>query len=122
MFVYYHVIYEHINDKKNLRRGIMIKHIVMFRLKESALGRSKNENLQELKILLESLQEKISVVKCLEVGINMGKSASASDIALYSEFDDIQALENYRIHPEHVKVVDYIDKVCSERRVADYEV
>ena len=100
----------------------MIKHIVMFRLKESALGRSKNENLQELKILLESLQEKISVVKCLEVGINMGKSASASDIALYSEFDDMQALENYRIHPEHVKVVDYIDKVCSERRVADYGV
>ena len=100
----------------------MIKHIVMFRLKESALGRSKNENLQELKILLESLQEKIPVVKCLEVGINMGKSASASDIALYSEFDDMKALENYRIHPEHVKVVDYIDKVCYERRVADYEV
>ena len=100
----------------------MIKHIVMFRLKEAALGRSKNENLQELKILLESLQEKIPVVKCMEVGINVGKSASASDIALYSEFDDIQALENYRIHPEHVKVVDYIDKVCSERRVADYEV
>ena len=100
----------------------MIKHIVMFRLKESAMGRSKNENLQELKILLESLQEKIPVVKCMEVGINVGKSASASDIALYSEFDDIQALENYRIHPEHVKVVDYIDKVCSERRVADYEV
>ena len=100
----------------------MIKHIVMFRLKESALGRSKNENLQELKILLESLQEKIPVVKCLEVGINMGKSASASDIALYSEFDDIKALEEYRIHPEHVKVVEFIDKICSERRVADYEV
>ena len=100
----------------------MIKHIVMFRLKESALGRSKNENLQELKILLESLQEKIPVVKCLEVGINMGKSASASDIALYSEFDDMQALEDYRIHPEHVKAVEFIDKVCSERRVADYDV
>ena len=100
----------------------MIKHIVMFRLKESALGRIKNENLQELKILLESLQEKIPVVKCLEVGINMGKSASASDIALYSEFDDIKALEDYRIHPEHVKVVEFIEKICSERRVADYEV
>ena len=100
----------------------MIKHIVMFKLKESALGRSKNENLQELKILLESLQENIPVVKCLEVGINMGKSASASDIALYSEFDDMKALEDYRIHPEHVKIVEFIDKVCSERRVADYDV
>ena len=100
----------------------MIKHIVMFRLKESALGKSKDENLQELKVLLESLHKKIPVVKCLEVGINMGASASASDIALYSEFDDMQALEDYRIHPEHVKVVEFIDKVCSERRVADYEV
>lgn len=100
----------------------MIKHIVMFRLKESALGKSKDENLQKLKVLLESLQKKIPVVKCLEVGINIGASASASDIALYSEFDDLQALEDYRIHPEHVKVVEFIDKVCSERRVADYGV
>ena len=94
----------------------------MFRLKESALGKSKDENLQVLKVLLESLQDKIPVVKCLEVGINMGTSASASDIALYSEFDNMQALEDYRIHPEHVKVVEFIEKICSERRVADYEV
>ncbi len=99
----------------------MIKHIVMFRLKESAVGKSKDENLQELKVLLESLRKKIPVVKYLEVGINMGKSASASDIALYSEFDDMQALEDYRIHPEHVKVVEFIEQVCSERRVTDYE-
>lgn len=98
----------------------MIKHIVMFRLQESALGKSKDENLQELKVLLQSLQEKIPIVRCLEVGINIGSSASASDIALYSEFDDMQALEDYRIHPEHIKIVEFIDKVCSERRVADY--
>ncbi|MCC6544451.1 MAG: Dabb family protein [Nitrospirae bacterium] len=100
----------------------MIKHIVMFRLKESALGKGKEDNLQELKTLLESLSKKIPVVKCLEVGINIGASASASDIALYSEFDDMQALEAYRIHPEHVKVVEFIEKICSERRVADFEV
>ena len=100
----------------------MIKHLVMFRLKESALGKGKDENLQELKVLLESLEDKIPVIKSLEVGINMGASASASDIALYSEFDDMQTLEDYRIHPEHVKIVEFIDKVCSERRVADYEV
>lgn len=100
----------------------MIKHIVLFRLKESALGKSKDENMQELKVRLESLQAKIPIVKSLEVGMNIGESASASDIAIYSEFDDMQALEEYRIHPEHVKIVEFIDKVCSERRVADYEV
>ncbi|MCC7203361.1 MAG: Dabb family protein [Nitrospirae bacterium] len=100
----------------------MLTHIVMFRLKESALGKGKDENLRELKVLLESLKDKIPVVKYLEVGINIGKSASAADIALYSEFDDLNALEAYRIHPEHVKAVEFIDKVCSERRVADYMV
>lgn len=100
----------------------MIKHIVMFRLKDSAEGHSKAENARKLKILLEALKEKIPVVKCLEVGINVGKSASASDIVLYSEFDDMQALEVYREHPEHKKAVDFITKVCSEKRVIDYEV
>ncbi len=100
----------------------MIKHIVMFRLKDSAAGKSKDENLRELKNMLESLQGKIPVLKCLEVGINQGESSSSSDIGLYSEFDDMQALGNYRNHPEHVKVVEFIDNVCSERRVLDYEV
>ena len=99
----------------------MLKHIVMFRLKDSAEGHSKGENLRELKTLLEALKEKIPVVKCLEVGMNIGKSASASDIVLYSEFDDMQALEVYREHPEHKKAVDFITKACSERRVVDYE-
>ncbi len=100
----------------------MIVHIVMFRLKESALGKGKEENLQDLKVWLELLKNKITVVKYLEVGINIGKSQSASDMVLYSEFDDMKALEAYRVHPEHVKVVEFIDKICSERRVADFEV
>lgn len=100
----------------------MIKHIVLLRLKESALGKSKDENLEELKVRLESLSDKIPVVRSFEVGINIIASANASDIAIYSEFDNMQALEEYRVHPEHVKIVEFIDKVCSERRVADYEV
>lgn len=100
----------------------MLKHIVMFKLKDFAEGHGKAENAGGLKILLESLKEKIPVVKCLEVGINVGKSASVSDIVLYSEFDNMQALEVYREHPEHKKAVEFIAKVCSERRVVDYKV
>lgn len=100
----------------------MIKHIVMFRLKEGAEGRSKRENLETLKTLLESLPAKIPGIRYFEVGINEGESKSASDIALYSEFDTMQALEIYRKHPEHIKVVELIEKICSERRVVDYEV
>ncbi len=100
----------------------MIKHIVMFRLKDSAEGHSKMENAMRLKELLESLKEKIPGIKYLEVGMNQGKSKSASDIVLYSEFDNMEALENYRRHSEHIKALDFIERVCSERRVVDYEV
>lgn len=100
----------------------MIKHIVMFRLKDSAEGRGKRENLGILKTVLESLPAKIPGIKCFEVGMNEGESKSASDIVLYSEFDTMQDLEGYRRHPEHLKVVEMIEKICSERRVVDYKV
>ena len=99
----------------------MIKHIVMFRLKESAEGRTKKENIEILRAVLESLPERIPGIRRLEVGINEGESSSASDIVLYSEFDTMQTLDIYRKHPEHIKVVDFIGKICSERRVVDYE-
>lgn len=99
----------------------MIKHIVMFRVKERAEDRSKAENIRMLKELLESLNKKIGGIRCLETGINLGSSGSASDVVLYSEFDDMNALENYRVHPEHIKAVELIEKICSERRVVDYE-
>jgi len=99
----------------------MLKHIVMFRLKEFAEGCSKAENTAKLKTLLGSLKDKISEVRYLEVGINQGRSESASDIVLYSEFEGMQGLDVYRKHPEHAKVVDFIGKVCTERRVVDYE-
>lgn len=99
----------------------MIKHIVMFRLKDSAEGHSKAENAQRLKVLLESLDKKIPGIRRLEVGMNQGRSQSASDVILYTEFDNMEALENYRRHSEHIKALDFIERVCSERRVVDYE-
>ncbi len=98
----------------------MIKHIVMFRLKESALGYTKQENVKKLKAVLESLREKIVEIKRLEVGINFAESETSSDVLLYSEFANKEALDAYQKHPEHLKVVDFVKQVCAERRVADY--
>jgi hypothetical protein len=99
----------------------MLKHIVMFKINESFQGKAREKTLAELKSRLESLKNSIQEVRVLEVGINLGPSASASDLVLYSEFNDLAALERYRIHPEHVRVVDFITRTCSERRVVDYE-
>jgi hypothetical protein len=103
----------------------MIKHIVMFKLKNNANGNSKKENAVELKKVLEQLNGKIEGLLQLEVGLALASDAnddSNADAILYSELEDAKALENYYPHPEHVKVLPFVKTVISERRVIDYEV
>lgn len=100
----------------------MIKHIVMWRLKDFANGVNKEENAKKLKSHLESLKSKIKEIKHIEVGINITISEAASDVVLYSEFDSMDDLEAYQRHPEHMKVVDFVNEIRLERRVVDYKV
>jgi quinol monooxygenase YgiN len=100
----------------------MIKHIVMWRLKDSADGASKEENAEKLKNYLEALKDKIREIRHIEVGINISGSDTASDVVLYSEFDSMEDLEAYLKHPEHQKIVSFVNEIRSERRVVDYEV
>jgi hypothetical protein len=98
----------------------MIKHIVMWKLKDYAEGSTKEENAVKIKKDLESLKNSIPLVRRIEVGINMLRSDAAYDVALYSEFDDEKDLDSYQKHPAHVKVADFIAKVREDRVVADY--
>ena len=97
----------------------MIKHIVLFRVKEDT--RDRATRIRELVEQLEALREAIPQVKTLEVGVNRGHSSNAADVGLYSEFASWEDLEAYRQHPAHQRVVAWIEKHCSERRVLDYE-
>lgn len=99
----------------------MIKHIVLWKLKNSARGKNKQDNASELKVVLEALKEKIEVINKIEVGINLNRSVAAYDVALYSEFDSLGDLEIYQKHPEHLKVVDFVNEIREERVVVDYE-
>lgn len=100
----------------------MIKHIVMWKLKDFAEEANKAVNAQKIKELLESLKDKIKEIKHIEVGINIINSDASADVALYSEFECMEDLNIYQKHPEHQKIVQFIRNICAERRVVDYEV
>lgn len=100
----------------------MIKHIVMWRLKEFANNSTKEENAYNLKNYLESLKDKILEIKSIEVGININKSEASADVALYSEFESLEDLVKYQNHPEHKKIVSFVNEIRDERRVVDYEI
>ena len=100
----------------------MIKHIVMFKLKESAEGRSRADNIKALQSMLEALPAKIKEIGFFEVGINFLEASVAFDLVLVSQFESIEALHSYQKHPEHLKVFDFVAKTCESRIVVDYAI
>ena len=100
----------------------MVKHIVLWKLKDTADGFNKAENARRIKTELEGLRGKIAEIKALEVGLNFNDSAAAYDVALYSEFESREALDIYQKLPVHVRVAALVNQVREERVVTDYEV
>ncbi len=97
----------------------MINHIVLFKLKPYP-AEEKEAILQEVKTLLESLQEKIDVLKYIEVGINYELESKSHDLALISHFASVEDLDAYRVHPEHVKVTHRMAEVVESRAAVDF--
>lgn len=100
----------------------MIKHIVFWRLKDSAHSNDKATNARLIKEKIEALAGKIPSILKIEVGIDYSAGEGSSDVVLYSEFASRSALEAYQNHPEHQAVIPFITEARSERRVVDYEV
>jgi len=100
----------------------MYKHLVMWKLKDEANGKTKEENAKEMKRRLESLPAVIKEIKQYEVGINIGKyEASFFDIGLLSSFKNKDDFWAYTKYPEHDKVLEFIQSIQSQEQIVDYE-
>jgi hypothetical protein len=99
----------------------MVKHIVMWRFRDSAEGGDKTANMAKAKAMLEGMRGKVPGLAKLEVGVDFCRTAAAWDMALYSEFESRAALTGYQDHPMHVAVKEFIGPVVSERAIVDYE-
>jgi hypothetical protein len=101
----------------------MFKHIVLWKLKETANGKSRQENARLMKERFEEIANMLDGLQRLEVGINVLHGGDeAADVALYMEFESRGAYEAYAVHPAHKALVTFIREVRTERRVIDYEV
>ena len=98
----------------------MINHVVLFKLKDYPADEKKKISA-ELKSLLEGLKDKIAEVKFIEVGLNYNIETKGYDICLLSHFNSVEDLDKYRIHPEHLKVVNRIGETTVARAAVDYE-
>ena len=99
----------------------MIKHVVMFKLKSSFNEDERKQNTADLKRVLEELPNKIKEIKTFEVGINVLPSERAFDLVLISTFENLDALEIYRVHPEHQKAIKFIAPIKEMTTAVDFE-
>lgn len=95
----------------------MIKHIVFWRVRDDD---NKQKNMEKMQELLISLVDVVPGLKSAEVGFNY--NPKGFDIALYSVFDSKEALDGYQVHPEHLKVKEFVHSVITDRACADYEI
>ena len=75
----------------------------------------------QAKQMLENLMGAVPSLKSIDVGMNFAKEERAMDLSIITSFANKEDLEAYAVHPEHVKVVDFIKTVVEYSKVVDYE-
>lgn len=82
----------------------MVKHIILWKIKEEYSKKEKEEIKAGVKEGLEALKGVVLGLSDIHVQIEALDTSNA-DIMLDSVFENEAALKTYAIHPAHVKVV-----------------
>lgn len=100
----------------------MIRHIVAFKLKEFDNDTQKSEALIDIKKRIEELPNRIKTIRRCEVGIDVKKLPSSYDIVLTMDFDHMDDLNFYAIHPDHQDFITYNKDFSIAKASVDYEI
>ena len=98
----------------------MVKHIVLFKLKDEVPEAEKLVVMNKFKEAIEALPAVIPVIRIIEVGLNTNPGETWH-IALYSEFDNLDDVKFYATHPLHVAAGKIIAEAKESRACVDYE-
>lgn len=99
----------------------MVKHIILWRLREDLTAEEKESVKQGIKAGLEGLAGRIPGLLDIRVNVDGRLESSNADVMLDSTFTDEAALRAYAVHPEHVAVADgRVRPYTSQRVCLDY--
>lgn len=70
---------------------------------------------------LQGLPDRIDCIREWDVGADVLQSERSYDLALVATFDDLDALEEYRMHPAHQEVVAVMRESGAITVVVDFE-
>ena len=83
----------------------MVKHIILWKLKDEYSSKEKLVIKQNIKKSLEGLKGEIPGLIDVKVRID-GLTSSTADLMLDTTFEDEAALKAYAVHPKHIAAAD----------------
>lgn len=99
----------------------MVKHIILWKLRDGISETEKAEIKANAKAALENLNGKIEGLKEINVQINSLESSNA-DMMLYSVFENEEFLKSYQINPLHKAAADtFVRPFINTRLCLDFE-
>ncbi|MBO7379176.1 MAG: Dabb family protein [Bacteroidales bacterium] len=100
----------------------MVKHIILWKLREDLSEAEKETVKAGIKAGLEGLKGQIPGL--VDIKVNTGKrlESSNADVMLDSTFDSAESLKGYSKHPAHVAVADgKVRPYTCQRTCLDFE-
>lgn len=97
----------------------MIRHTIMWRFTDDFDGMNKEEIMDKITKLFVFLKNTIPEIKFMSVERDVIKNERSFDMIYITEFESLEELEIYRVHPKHIKVAEFIGKVRIAQAVTD---
>ena len=94
----------------------MIKHIVLYRLKDRT-----NENAIALRDVFLSMKGKVDCLVDITAGVDFLREGRSFDVVLECVFNTKEDMNNYKSHPVHLPVVEYVKPRVECSHAVDYE-
>ena len=101
----------------------MVKHIILWKLREDLSEAEKESIKQEIKAGLEGLKGQVPGLLDITVNISGRLESSNCDLMLDSTPESPEALKGYAVHPAHVAVANgKVRPYTCQRTCLDFEI
>jgi hypothetical protein len=98
----------------------MIRHVVTWKLAAED-AETRSEQAAEVARRLNALDGVVPQLRAISAGANVAYPDANWDVTLVADFDTLEALEEYQVHPAHEEVVAYVRSVVASRTAVDFE-
>ncbi len=98
----------------------MIRHIVLFKIKDFSSESERNEAVQNVLVTFRSLIGQIPQIRQYRVEADCVKGPSSLDVIIDSVFDSQEDLKSYQAHPAHLDAVELNRQWSEYKVVGDY--